>query len=176
MSKNSFFLIFLAFCSGCFNKQTEIITPDEAVVDLYNSTKIIKELLHTKQLSKILEPSTPQELELLITNFSPAEMAFEAEVLNSEQLSILFFTQKTDPLYQILHALFEQKAREFVSIKFVEIDTELLFKLAQTFNLSDGSTLLLMHARQEVARFEHITDQTISDAINMLRSTHLNSN
>ena len=54
----------------------------EQVIYFSNSVKTIRELLKSGSLPAILEDADPEKLDFLINNFSPAEIAFESEVLS----------------------------------------------------------------------------------------------
>ena len=160
-----FYLIFiiLLFCTSCSMfqyKQKEfsknlVLSASESV-DLSDSITVIKSLIHTKELYKVLLPqSTPQSIDLLIENFSPAEIAFEAEVLNQELLCAVIFFKPSDAQWQKLSSLVEKMAQEYKQvIKFVIINSEKLFKLAEKAEIETIPTVLIIAQREEKARLE----------------------
>lgn len=78
-----YFCIFLLLLTSCASqKNIDQDSAPEVLVDLANSTKIIQTMMARKTLGTLLED--PEQLDLLINNFSPAQIAFEAEVLSTE--------------------------------------------------------------------------------------------
>jgi len=61
-------LPFLSACSTPKNDDTKEST--QPLVRLTDSVIIIRELISTKRLEKVLEPHTVEQMELLVNNFS----------------------------------------------------------------------------------------------------------
>ncbi|MDR3646313.1 MAG: hypothetical protein P4L22_02095 [Candidatus Babeliales bacterium] len=86
------FLVFITLLSlnGCiFFKKSENVSQDSnkstTVINLEDSTKIILSLIKSNNLEKALHLKTINDknsVGLLIENFSPSQLALEAEVLN----------------------------------------------------------------------------------------------
>lgn len=81
--------LLMVLLSGCGNEQQisgsqfSGETQHESVMQSLDvSTQIVMQLLKQDALSKVLEESDPASLARLVKNFSPSEMALEAEVLN----------------------------------------------------------------------------------------------
>ena len=154
----------LCSLSCCSNHQKPV--EESSLHSLDTSTKIIVNLLEKRALQTILEPSTHEELNRLIKNFSPAEMALEAEVLNWPQPAILFFAQKANHDYQIMYSLLQVAARTHEQeIKFIEIDVDELFKITEQFELETIPALLLMNERQEISRTELLNSQNFESEL-----------
>lgn len=163
-------IFLVALLSGCNKASHDAIRLDDSPLqDLDVSTQIIMQLVEQHELSKVLEESDPAALKRLIKNFSPAEMAFEAEVLNWQQPVIMFFVQKQAADYKELHLILENFAHEHEkTIKFVEVDADELFKITEKFEISHLPALVLMDQRQELARVEGLDPQSIKDALKEL--------
>jgi len=125
------------------------------VIDLNKSTKIIMKLIEKNDLAKVLEDTGQEGIDLLIKNFSPSEMAFEADVLNSiNPAFVLFFKAKNSGLKNVLDTLeINAKALEG-TVRFVKIDAEELFKIASISEIDTFPTMLLIKNREEVERWE----------------------
>src|ERR1700676_1576103 len=117
--------ISLTSCSGRTPAKSEKITAEDtqesSFVDLDESTQIIVELLRKNDLATILESASEEELDLLIKNFSPAEMAFEAEVLDKEIPVGVFFYQDAAQKKEVA-ALCDTLAQKYEEVfKFVAV-------------------------------------------------------
>jgi hypothetical protein len=77
-------LCFLPSCSGQENQSSD----ESGIYDLIESTEIIMRLIKEDRLKEILVNEDP-DLNILLYNFSPAQMALKVEVLNAECPSIL---------------------------------------------------------------------------------------
>jgi hypothetical protein len=130
----------------------------ELVYDLNESTSIIISFLKNGNLSEILAEearNAPETIDILIKNFSPAEMAFEAEVLNFKGPAIILFYDEKSPQAQIIDSSFKELAFKYHNkAKFVKVEVSKLFKLAEQAVVTDAPTLLLIHNRAEVDRVE----------------------
>lgn len=157
-------LLFLCLLAGC-NTQKESSQQQTAVKEsplhsLDASTQIIMHLIEKQALSTVLEQSNPQVINQLVKNFSPAEIALEAEALNWPQPVVLFFTQKDNPDYSVIRNIIERAAISYESqIKFIEIDVDELFNITEQFHIDRLPALLLMHQRAEVARAEGLNNE-----------------
>src|SRR5579871_5620120 len=83
--KSSYFLVLvLPFLSACSVPKSELGEEStHPLVRLTDSITIIRELISAKKLEELLEPHTVEQRDLLINNFSPAQLAFEAEVFTT---------------------------------------------------------------------------------------------
>src|ERR1700722_3571804 len=93
MSK-SFFILLLLLCSGCGKSDESNALQNskhDEVYDLNESTEVIMHLIKENELQKIMEDHDPEQLKTLLKNFSPSEMAVEAEALNYRGIAALIF-------------------------------------------------------------------------------------
>ena len=123
----------------------------EIIYDLNDSTDIILALLKSDELSKILEDTDPEKLDMLIKNVSPALMAFESEVLacTLPVLVCYYVGEQKEQCKQWLLQLHEQHP----NIKYVSVDVDKLFSVSQQSEVELTPTLLLIKDGQEKARF-----------------------
>lgn len=171
------YLILLActFLAGCnqTHKPTSGITHESPVHNLNDSTNIIMHLLRKNALQTVLETCHPEDIDRLVKNFSPAELALESEVLNWETPVILAFVDTENPEYQTLHKLFENSAQSYgTSVKFVEVNTQELFKIAQQFEITQLPTISLMFHRKEIAHLEQPKLENLEQAIRSMIEQH----
>jgi hypothetical protein len=148
------FLFFLVGCAQQPQKTTVIETePSESLLyDLDESTRIIMQLIATQKLPQVLVDQDPDAIDVLLKNFSPVEMAFEAEVLNYEGPVLLYFYEKEEP--SIIKGL--EKIATFYKdkLKVVIINNEKLFRIAQNSEVDIFPTFMVIENRQEKGRIE----------------------
>lgn len=132
--------------------------PQELVYDLNESTSIIMSLLKNGNISEILAEeaqNSPDTIDILIKNFSPAEMAFEAEVLNFKDPVVILFYDETNSNHERIDASFKELAFRYQNkAKFVKIEVTKLFKLVEQALVNSVPTLLVINKRVEVGRVE----------------------
>lgn len=127
----------------------EAPTLEKHVYDFAESVTLIRHLLKTDSLIKILEDADPEGLERVINNFSPAQMALESEVLNCTLPVIIYFY---DGLVEDAEFL-EQLAQEhFDKVKIITIDAENFFSIAEQFEIQRYPTLIVMNKRDVLQR------------------------
>lgn len=125
----------------------EAAGPQEYLYNFADSVTLIRELIKSDSLPKILEDADQDGLERLITNFSPAQMALESEVLNCT-LPVLIYFYKDSCADR---ALLEQLAREYDDkLKFIIIDADAFFSIAEQFEIESYPALIGMSKRNEV--------------------------
>ena len=142
--------------TGCNFWQTkQMARPESPLVDLVESTHIIRTLMCQNRLSAVLEAHDPEQLTLLLDNVSPAKMAFESEVLACTIPLIVVYYFKHDTRSQdYIKQLAMLSAKYKDKIKFVVIDIEKLFSLAQDADIAQVPTILLVKHRDIVERLE----------------------
>lgn len=127
----------------------ETVAKQSYAYNFADSVTIIRELLKTDSLSRILEDADPEGLDRLINNFSPAQMALESEVLSCTMPVLVCFYQEPSPDKNML----EQMAGEFADrCKIIIIDGDAFFSIAQDFEVEEYPTFVLMNKREELAR------------------------
>jgi hypothetical protein len=144
-------LPFLSACNASKHEFAEEVA--QPLVRLTESTTIILELISSKQLGKVLEPHTAEQAELLINNFSPAQLAFEAEVFTTTTPLVVVYYY-ADTLYeQAFIKQLEALALEYDDkVKFVVVDIDALFSLAQDADIEKSPTLILARNRDILER------------------------
>ncbi|MGC2310819.1 MAG: thioredoxin family protein [Candidatus Babeliaceae bacterium] len=155
---NFLLILNMVFLSACDRSQEKIAVPvtqeERPVYDLNESTDIIIVLIKTDKLPQVLADHDAEGLSLLLKNFSPAEMAFEAEVLNYEQPVLVFFfdthvNQADKNVFQAVAEAYKEK------IKCVAVDAEKLFRIAQQSEVDVLPTYLFINQRKEINRLEN---------------------
>lgn len=94
--RTAWLLMVMALVSYSMVQASEGEDRCSAVCDLNQSANIVIELMRTGDLGSIVEEHTPEQLDMLIKNFSPALMAFEAEVLSCTMPVLIYFYRTTD--------------------------------------------------------------------------------
>lgn len=124
------------------------------IIDLVDSVDIIQTLIEKKQLAEILEDHNPNQLKLLLRNYSPAQLALISEVDNCPIPVLLYFYDPKkfpdQPLKQ-LKDFVQQSPKE---IKLVVVDLEKLFSLVMHANIEDLPAVIFMNKGKEFARLE----------------------
>lgn len=155
-----FFLVTYYFYQH--NKQIQNNELNE-IIDLEDSTKIIMSLIASNKLEKVLDLSKEQSknsVNLLIQNFSPAELALESEVL-SQSYPVLLIFYNADQWKNIEKIVLE----DLHKIKIVKINVDNLFKIAQSFEIDQLPVFVVMKSRQEINRIDGIKEQELKSAI-----------
>lgn len=124
------YAVFLLFLASCSSKQEAVSY--KAVINLVESTAIIRTLLCQNKLSQLLEEHDPEQLDILINNFSPASMAFESEVLSTTVPLVCVYFYQDSPQEQAFIKDLDALAAEYENkVKFVVVDAQKLFSIAQ---------------------------------------------
>lgn len=166
------YLLLLSMLPSCM--QSDVTTAQhnndeqEIIFDLNDSTDIILALLKSDELSKILEDVDPEKLDTLIKNVSPALMAFESEVLVCT-LPVLVCYYAVDQREQCKNWLL-QLHEWHQNIKYVLVNVDKLFSVAQQSEVESTPTMLLIREREEIFRFTTpIELSAMSDALALIR-------
>ncbi len=132
------------------------------VYNLNDSTNIIRLLIKEDCIIDILEleDADPEQLNILLNNFSPAQMAFESEVLSCTLPVIVHFYKAGSDAYASMHKIIKELACTYENqIKFVEVNTETLYTIAQQAEVDQLPTLMFIKNRHEIERLEGIVDK-----------------
>jgi len=140
----------LLFLNACNKKEASCDQKAEYVINFTDSVKIIRELLKTDSLSKILGEKESEKLNFLINNFSPAEIAFESEVLHCIDPVVLYIYQN-----HIDEQLINGLRKKYTSYKIVTIDAELFPPIVQSLQADEYPVVIIMNQRLEIDRFLH---------------------
>lgn len=148
-------LVFLPSCSNTMHEKNNQQSQAE-IYDLNESTNIILSLIKKEELPLILAESEndADKVDTLLKNFSPSEIAFEAEVLNQENPVVLLYYDPLNNNDQIIELFTEFAKKYHDSLKFVKIDKDKLFKITERSEVDVFPTLVVINNRQEIARFE----------------------
>lgn len=155
--------------SGCSNSNelqhepvqspvTENKIPPSLVIDLNAVTTRIVDLIKKGNVAEIISKEvnqSPGMVDILVKNFSPAEMAFDSEVLNFSDIAVVLFYDATEPTAQEVQAHFENIAfYHRAHGKFFKIDVSHLFKLADQASVSTVPSVLAIQHKKELGRIE----------------------
>lgn len=160
-----FYLLLLCLLLPACGNQTT--TSNKFVYDFAESVTLIRHLLKTDSIYKILEDVDQQGLERLINNFSPAQMALESEVLNCTLPVLIYFYEKNLDDADFL----EQLAQKYDDkIKIVTIDADAFFSIAEQFEIQRYPAVIFMHKRDIIHQMSDIithesVEQIVSDAL-----------
>lgn len=148
------FLLSLSLLLPACGKEATCI--EKQVYDFAESVVLIRELIKSDSLIKILEDADSDGLERLINNFSPAQMALESEILNCTLPVLVYFYQ-----FQMADTEFlEQLAKEYDDkVKIVTIDGDKFFSVAEQFDIQQYPTAIGMQQREEIDRIENIDQE-----------------
>jgi thioredoxin-like negative regulator of GroEL len=151
--KKSFFNIFLIifFIPSCtISEQKKDHTENENyLINLVESTHIIRELIRKNQLNKILGEHNPEQLAILIDNFSPAKMTLETEVLSTTMpLVVVYYFNKNSESKDFIKKLKNLSAKYDDQVKFVIVDSERLFSLIKEAKIEKIPTVLFVKNRE----------------------------
>lgn len=149
------FICSLLLCTlpACTQSDRQMHSDDTQIIyDLNDSTNIILQLITSGSLDNILEDVDSGKLDTLIKNVSPALMAFESEVLSCTLPVLVYYCtdqEKNNALEWLknLHNIYP-------AIKYVLVDIEKLYSVAQQSVISSTPTISLIMGRQEKMRCE----------------------
>lgn len=115
---------------SCIAGHTQLHAQITESHDLLHSTRIVQHLIKKDKVKKLLLEADPEQLEILLNNFSPAEIAFEVEVLNAIVPVILYFYNPADKNHGHMQTMLEKFAHDYKNkIKVVTIDAQALYKI-----------------------------------------------
>ena len=149
-------IVLLPSCSfWATNSKTEPKEKLSPLINLVDSTHIIRTLIAQNKIGDLLEDHDSEQLALLLDNKSPAQMAFEAEVLSSTiPLVAVYYFQESKESKEFIKQLEDLAIKYDNQIKFVLVDAERLFSLAQDALIEELPTILLVKDREIINRFE----------------------
>jgi thioredoxin 1 len=123
---------------------------DSLVYNFADSVKIIRNLLHSNALPKILDEHDPEKLDFLINNWSPAQMAFESEVLSCTLPVLVCFYQKELNVIPFL----EELANNYDGkLKIITIAEDKFPFITQLAVIESFPSFLLIKNRNEIVRW-----------------------
>ena len=163
-----YFLILILFFSSCISEKTK--EQANAVINLVDSVKIIRIVVCKNKLNELLEAHDPEQLELLLNNFSPAQMAFESEVLSATiPLVVVYYYKESEKEKYFIEELEKLAKLNINKVKFVVVDSDKLFTLAQDAEIESFPTIVFSKNREIVEKItENITIDLIDTKIEIL--------
>lgn len=127
------------------------VEPAGKLVNFNDSVEIIVQLIRQDNLKQILEDADPEGIDLLIKNFSPAELAFESEVLHCILPVVLYFYDTQNDQ----RALLEELAVSYSDqVKFVAINAKDFPTIVKKAEVEQTPTFMFIKDRQELNRLE----------------------
>ena len=135
--------------NACNKEEKNDFVHDDSdqVIYFSNSVKIIRELLKSDSLSAILEDVDSEKLDFLINNFSPAEIAFESEVLSCIIPVVLYAYQKY--IDQKLLAIIKERYQTY---KIVLIDADAFPAIVESLQVNEYPMFIFFDQRVEAFR------------------------
>ena len=163
MIKKIYFCLLVAVISSCSQKNNTETIPFKALINLEDSIKLLRTLITQNKLGQALEKHDPEQLDLLLNNYSPAHMAFEAEVLSTTIPLVLVYYFKNSAQEQRFLQQLDQLVLDYPdSLKCVIIDIDRLFSLAQDAEIETVPTIVFSKDREML---EKITDNITIDSL-----------
>lgn len=162
MKKTFILVCYISFLSSCSlpfpsAKKEASSKSDTSLVDLVDSTRIIRLLIAKDKIGETLEPHDSSQLELLLNNKSPAQMVFESEVLSTTiPLVVVYYFKAGTESKKFIDELKVLADKYDDKIKFVVIDVDQLFSLAVDAEIEKVPTILFVENRNIIERIEEI--------------------
>ena len=151
-----YFVLLVILFLPCCIRTNQADEDSSKVYDFADSVALIRGLIKSDSLPKILEEYDQDGLNLLINNFSPAQMALESEVLNCTLPELLYFYKDQCADIELL----EQLANEYTEkLKIVIIDADRFFSVAEQFEIEKFPTFVCLYQRDELYRADNETNQ-----------------
>ncbi len=149
--KKILFLI-VAAQYGFAAEKIEVQSP---LINLVQTTQIIRIVVSQNKLGQLLEEHNAEQLNLLIDNVSPAQMAFEAEVQSTTiPLVIAYYFKDSAEEQERIEQLKNLAVEYNDKAKFIVIDAERLFSLAQAAELSALPAIVFIKNKELVHRMD----------------------
>ena len=169
--KQKVLLGLLLLLPGCYSVKNDIQKEESSVagtpiIDLLESTHILRELIQTNKIGDLLENHDADQLETLLNNMSPAQMAVEVEMIRTPMPVLAYFFEsgiRHDhllPEIKDLAHIYDQR------VKFVMIDGPKLFQLYDMFAINALPTVLFIKNGEVIARLEDdVNRRTLEEGI-----------
>lgn len=151
------FLVLLSLIPSCFSSVKQEEVNDERselfpLVELTRSTQMMQELV---QQNKLAEFYDPEEWLLLRDNYSPARFAFDTEVFTETYpLAVVCFYKNLPDSKSYITQLKDLAMQYENQVKFVIIDADKLFSLAEWFVIQIYPSILFVKNREFVGDLE----------------------
>ncbi len=143
-------LIIVLICLLPSCNQSKQSESEDSLCNFADSVKIIRSLIETKTVYKIFEEPKQEEIDFLLNNFSPAEIAFESEVLRCTIPVLIYFYEKEVKQRDLLQEL-AQKYNDRIKILLLDVDQ--FPCISEVLELTTFPVVILMNQREEAGRF-----------------------
>ncbi len=165
-------LFILFFIPSCFfpvkEKEAKAQFALYPLVSLTESTRAMRELILQNKLPEFYDP---EEWLLLLDNLSPARMAFDMEVYNAtEPLVVVCYYQDTSESQSFVSQLKDVATQFENQVKFVIIDADKLFSLAEWAIIQAYPTILFVKNREIVDSQKGVSIDTLKQKIGAYRA------
>lgn len=163
MNKIILVLGVIVLLPSCFSQQqqSESSHQDASIIDLGESTRILRELIQTHNIGDLLEDHDEEQLEALLNNTSPVEMAAEVEIIRTPIPVVAYFFEpglRHDHMMRILKDVAHTYNEK---VKFVMIDGPKLFQLYDMFAINTLPTVLFFKNGEIITRLEDDMSKTL---------------
>ncbi len=135
--------------------------------NLDDVTETVITSIQRNTLKDFLQEQDTQQIATITKNFSPAEIAFEATVLNCPTPVAVYFFDTSAPDYKENLQLFDNYAHRFQDqVKFVTADVGILSRIMEKAEIDQVPTWMFIKDRNEIARIEGtITKEELDENI-----------
>lgn len=139
------------------HKELCAIKPKEPCSDLNQTAEFILAMIQGNSINLLLEHENHSTVDLLLKNMSPAQIAFQAEVINCDQPVILVcYDPHFEKWNDMKQVLIHHNKTSSNSYKMVCADVTQLFSIAQLVSLVEIPTFILYYNGIENNRLSDI--------------------
>lgn len=159
--------------SGCIThqEQKKEMYEHQELYDLNASTEIVVALFKSGDIHELIIDADPEKIDSLIKNLSPVEIALEVEALNYEgPVALLFF--KAGDAWSSIRQQIVALAKEYSHVKFIQVDAQKLSRITEDAEINDFPAIIFLQRREEIARIEPITIETLQKDIRDIIDEH----
>lgn len=140
----------LNFCSQ-YAQNDQIYTYDQ-IYSLDESTQIIRALIKSNELGKIVIPERESYIDFFINNYSPAYLAFEAEVF-AHQNPVLVLCCNNQEL-RVLEPVCKVIMERYPGLKIISVNDETLPSIIAMLKVQVLPAFIFIDQRTELGRVE----------------------
>jgi hypothetical protein len=161
-------IIPLAGCDSCRHTCCNHASQAPAALcNLDDATVHVIDLIYHHKLGTVLPDADSRHIDMLTKNVSPAEIAFEAEVLTCSTPVVLYFFDNTIVDHVNTMNMLATFALRFANqVKFVIVNTQTLSKIAQKAEIDQLPTWMFVKDRNEITRLQgSITQEQLEENI-----------
>lgn len=144
----------LSFCSQ-YAQNDQIYTYDQ-IYSLEESTQIMRALIKTNDLGKLVIPERESYIDFFINNYSPAYLAFEAEVF-AHQNPVLVLCCNNQEL-TVLEPVCKRLMDRYPGLKIIVVNDETLPSIVAMLKVQVLPAFIFIDQRTELGRVEGTLD------------------